>query len=208
MLVGAVVAVLVSGPRVRVRALPPTTRAHTHPTDVNQDTIPPWLRWIEYLSHLYFAFMGLAINDFQGRTGWSCGSTPDTNSSSSNSGCMTTGDEILDRLGFGGNHLWEAFLGLIALTVAYNGEREWAGGRLLGYACALRVVVGACLLGCGHLQGNCLRWPQAYVRAHMHVVARCSPRPSARARAALGYVLLRFTRPKYLPLVTNSKKSK
>ena len=79
---------------------------------VNSDSIPVWLFWIRYLSYLYYAFMGLVINDFEGRTGWTC--------SNNSTGCITTGDEIVDRLGFGSNELWQAFLGLGALIVFYN----------------------------------------------------------------------------------------
>ena len=42
-----------------------TKRAAQNYTPPGQDTIPVVLRWIAYLSHLYYAFMGLAINDFQ-----------------------------------------------------------------------------------------------------------------------------------------------
>lgn len=81
---------------------------------MNEGTIPVWLSWIKYLSHLYWAFMALAINDFSGRTGWHCpqGSAP---------GCVLTGDEILHTLGFHPNQLWLAFVGLLALIVGYNG---------------------------------------------------------------------------------------
>lgn len=81
---------------------------------VNEATIPVWLRWIKYLSHLYWAFMALTINDFAGRTGWSCGAN-------SAPGCTLTGDDILATLGFNPSQLWLGFVGLLALIGFYNG---------------------------------------------------------------------------------------
>ena len=80
----------------------------------NQDTIPSWLSWIKYLSHLYWAFMALVINNFAGRQGWKCpeGSEP---------GCTLSGDQILNTLEFNANELWLGFVGLIALIFLYNG---------------------------------------------------------------------------------------
>ncbi|EFN55090.1 hypothetical protein CHLNCDRAFT_134988 [Chlorella variabilis] len=98
---------------------------------VNTQTIPPVLSWIRYISHLYWAFMGFAINDFAGRTGW------ETN------GIPITGDQILTQLDFDGNHLWQAFMGLLLLVFGFN---------------------------------------------------------------VLGYLLLRFTKPRYLPLANSPAK--
>ena len=85
---------------------------------VNQDAIPPWISWLKYLSHLYWAYMGLTINDFSGRDGW------ETCVSTVNGTCVSTveqtGDDVLDRLGFNANDLWLAFVVLIGLLVFYN----------------------------------------------------------------------------------------
>lgn len=78
---------------------------------VSVDSIPPVLRWIRYISHLYWGFMGFTINDFAGRTGWGVQG-------------QISGDQVLDGLGFGSNHLWQTFLGLSLLIVGFN---------LLGY---------------------------------------------------------------------------
>ncbi|KAL4437525.1 hypothetical protein ABPG77_003506 [Micractinium sp. CCAP 211/92] len=81
---------------------------------VNTATIPAVLRWIRYISHLYWAYMGLAINDFRGRTGWACAiSTPGVS-------CTVSGDEILAQLNFADNQLWEAFVGLLGLAFGFN----------------------------------------------------------------------------------------
>lgn len=89
---------------------------------INEDTIPDWLAWIRYLSHLYWSFMALCINDFAGRTGWTCEPVPGTTTDAAvcKNACITTGDQILDRLGFGGNELWQGFLGLGCLIVGFN----------------------------------------------------------------------------------------
>lgn len=79
-----------------------------------QDTIPDWLSWISYLSHLYYAFLGLSINNFAGRTGWTCDGPPGAT-------CLITGDEILtQRLNFNPGDMWVAWLGLGLLIFGYN----------------------------------------------------------------------------------------
>jgi ABC-type multidrug transport system ATPase subunit/ABC-type multidrug transport system permease subunit len=85
---------------------------------VNQDAIPVWISWLKYISHLYWAYMGLTINDFAGRTGW------ETCLTITNGTCVatvpTTGDEVLARLGFNPGHLWLSFVVLIGLMLFYN----------------------------------------------------------------------------------------
>jgi ABC-type multidrug transport system permease subunit len=90
---------------------------------VNADTIPVWLSWVKYLSHLFYAFMGLSVNNFKGRGGWSCTSTGEMQQEATAeevTGCEITGDEILDRLGMSEYELWMAFVGLLGLLVFYN----------------------------------------------------------------------------------------
>lgn len=41
---------------------PPTSAGGFY---VNSTTIPAALRWIQYISHLYYVFMGLTLNNFQ-----------------------------------------------------------------------------------------------------------------------------------------------
>ena len=85
---------------------------------VNQDAIPVWISWLKYLSHLYWAYMGLTINDFAGRTGFN------TCASVVNGTCVAwveqTGDEVLARLGFSSYDLWLPFVVLVGLLVFYN----------------------------------------------------------------------------------------
>lgn len=86
---------------------------------VNEGTIPEWLSWIKYISHLYWAFMALTINDFHGRDGWACGAAgvapPPT---------CKTGDQIIQSFGFNPTRAWLGVVGLLALIVGFN---------LLGY---------------------------------------------------------------------------
>lgn len=86
---------------------------------VNQDAIPVWISWLKYLSHLYWAYMGLTINNFAGRTGWETCLTIAEDGSCAKS-TNETGDEILARLGFNPGDLWLAFVVLIGLLVFYN----------------------------------------------------------------------------------------
>ncbi|KAL4425753.1 hypothetical protein ABPG75_009769 [Micractinium tetrahymenae] len=80
---------------------------------VSTDSIPASIRWITYISHLYYAFQGLVINNFAGRTGWTCASPQDPT-------CTITGDQIIDKLGFGDKPRWEAYVGLSCLILGYN----------------------------------------------------------------------------------------
>lgn len=55
---------------------------------IDANAIPDWLGWLRYLSHLYYGFMGLAINNFRYRSGtWSC----DNSVTSSTFNCPPTG---------------------------------------------------------------------------------------------------------------------
>lgn len=71
------------------------------------------------MSHLYYGLQGLALNDFSGRTGWAC-------PVGSPQPCSVTGDDILRQLGFYGDSLGYAFMGLLLLTVR---PRAGSGGR-------------------------------------------------------------------------------
>ncbi len=52
--------------------------------DTHAKTICRALRWIEWISHLYWAFMAFCINEFQGACCWSC-------SGDTQPGCTLTG---------------------------------------------------------------------------------------------------------------------
>ncbi|KAL4441885.1 hypothetical protein ABPG77_003801 [Micractinium sp. CCAP 211/92] len=81
---------------------------------VNDATLPAVLRWIKYISHLFWGLVGLAVNDFRGRTGWACpvsGAPP---------GCEISGEEILTQLHFEGFTVAEAFMGLLLLTFGFH----------------------------------------------------------------------------------------
>ena len=82
---------------------------------VNQDAVPVWISWLKYISHLYWAFIGLSINDFGGRTGWIVPSTDNPESTQ-----IETGDLILKRLGFNPSQLWLSFVALLGLLLFYN----------------------------------------------------------------------------------------
>ncbi|KAI7840285.1 hypothetical protein COHA_006067 [Chlorella ohadii] len=81
---------------------------------VTYDSIPVWIRWLCWISHLYYAFMGLTINNFRGQSEWSC-TTPATPDCTARSG-----DAILTRLGFEDKGMWVPFVGLACLTLGFN----------------------------------------------------------------------------------------
>eukprot|EP00128_Syssomonas_multiformis_P002226 Colp12_sorted_trinity150504_noHs@14765 len=65
---------------------------------VNTETIPPYFDWIKWLSPMKYGFVALSKIEFPGLT-FVC----DPPSATSNTtACFNTGEEVLDRLGFGG----------------------------------------------------------------------------------------------------------
>jgi len=69
---------------------------------VNKDTIPDALSWIEYISHIQWAFTALCINEFEGQSGWKC----DGFEAESNL-CDVDGEQILHRLSMSDQTVWE-----------------------------------------------------------------------------------------------------
>ena len=59
---------------------------------INVDSLPAALAWLQYLSIMRWAFMGLAVNEFTGTT-FSCGDVADGD------GCTSTGEEVGGRRG-------------------------------------------------------------------------------------------------------------
>jgi ABC-type multidrug transport system ATPase subunit/ABC-type multidrug transport system permease subunit len=76
---------------------------------INSDSLPVALSWIKYISHMYYGFMGFAVNEFKGRAGWT-----------GPNGFPVSGDQILTAYGLGDNTMSEAIVGLCALIVGYN----------------------------------------------------------------------------------------
>lgn len=83
--------------------------------------MPAWLSWIRYISFLYYAFSGLTVNEFAGACCWSCDRACLTYNDngictsqglSDAGGCLRTGNQILERWGFGDWPLWASFVGL------------------------------------------------------------------------------------------------
>lgn len=111
---------------------------------IDADAIPDWLGWLRYLSHLYYGFMGLAINNFRYRSGtWTCDPAQAAKVGFPCPPGGITGNDVLKVIGFGSTPFWEPIIGLIGLICFYN---------------------------------------------------------------ILGYSLLRYTKPKFLPLQTHPKK--
>jgi len=82
---------------------------------INVDSLPDALAWIQYLSIMRWAFMGLAVNQFKGET-FSC---KDVDVEAGDT-CVRTGDETIRRLSFGGETAYQAMGALLALMVAFN----------------------------------------------------------------------------------------
>jgi ABC-type multidrug transport system permease subunit len=76
---------------------------------INSDSLPVALRWIKYISHMYYGFMGFAINEFKGRKGWY-----------GPNGIPASGDQILKAYGLGDDTMTEAVVGLCVLIAGYN----------------------------------------------------------------------------------------
>ena len=88
---------------------------------VNKDTIPPALNWIEYLSHIQWAFTALCVNEFKGQEGWKC----DGFESESNL-CDVTGEQILHRLSMDGQTVWEPIISQILLICLLHCGAYWS----------------------------------------------------------------------------------
>lgn len=57
----------------------------------NSQSTPGWLRWLKYVSPMYYCFVGLAKNELSGRTLPNCDEA---------AGDVCNGDEALARYGF------------------------------------------------------------------------------------------------------------
>jgi len=76
---------------------------------INSDSLPAALRWIENISYMFWGFMSLAINNFEGTDGWG-----DTD------GTPVSGDQVLNQYGIGNYTLTNAVVGLCGLIAGYN----------------------------------------------------------------------------------------
>lgn len=100
--------------------------------------------------------------------------------------------QILKTLGFEGKQLWEPFVGLLGLAVSWG-----RGAPICTELHAVPLVPANCML---------CRWCQhAYALPRSSVPtphSQCLPFPCSPQFGfnLLGYLLLRFTKPRYLPL--------
>lgn len=76
---------------------------------INSDSLPAALRWIENISYMFWGFMSLAINNFEGTDGWG-----DTD------GPPVSGDQVLNQYGIGNYTIANAVIGLCGLIAGYN----------------------------------------------------------------------------------------
>ena len=60
---------------------------------INIESLPVWLRWVQYLSLMRWAFEGLSVNEFTGLE-FDCGDVAE------GAPCVKTGEEVLERLSF------------------------------------------------------------------------------------------------------------
>ena len=76
---------------------------------INSDSLPAALRWIQNISYVFWGFMSLAINNFEGTYGWG-----DTD------GSPVSGDQVLNQYGIGNYTIANAVIGLCGLIAGYN----------------------------------------------------------------------------------------
>jgi hypothetical protein len=78
---------------------------------INVDALPIVANWLPYLSFLKWTFEALCINEFVGLK-FSCGdATKET--------CVTTGEQVLENLGFGGHTPQPALFGLAMVQIGF-----------------------------------------------------------------------------------------
>ncbi len=82
---------------------------------INSGSLPIGSQWVRYLSMVYWGFQALVLNEFEGET-FTC--TP------SDTGCRTTGAEVINSLAFENASIGKSVGLLIVLTVGFH---------LLGY---------------------------------------------------------------------------
>lgn len=103
---------------------------------VNKETVPLGARWVEYFSHIQWAFTALCINEFKGQTGWSCDSkcaAYEENPSNTGeeesfvcvqeeqvTGCSLTGEDVLKRLSMDDQEVWEPMLSQAVLIASFH----------------------------------------------------------------------------------------
>lgn len=85
---------------------------------VNSDNLPIGIKWIQYLSFLFYGFGALLTNEFKGQE-YSCDNAQGRGlsglASCSESG-IVTGEEILDELGFPNVNIWVS-VGALAVII-------------------------------------------------------------------------------------------
>ena len=87
-------------------------------------------RWVEYLSHIQWAFTALAINEFQGQTGWRCETECAVLDAESGvcieevqregADCAVTGEDVLKRLSMSGQSVWEPIASQVVLIAVLH----------------------------------------------------------------------------------------
>ena len=93
-------------------------------------------QWLQYFSHLRYAFLGFCIVEFSGEYGdtafvcdtacaeYAPGGASCVREVEITEGCLKTGDDILQRLSFDDKTLAEALLGQLGLQVLW----QWSEG--------------------------------------------------------------------------------
>ncbi len=79
------------------------------------DSIPDYFIWLQYISFFFYAFMSLAINEFQDRD-FHCSDGELTGGVCP----VTTGKQVLENLGFDDYTIWEGIIGLLALYFIFR----------------------------------------------------------------------------------------
>ena len=99
---------------------------------LNADSIPLGAQWLQYFSHLRYAFLRFCIVEFSGEYGdtafvcdtacaeYAPGGASCVREVEITEGCLKTGDDILQRLSFDDKTLAEALLGQLGLQVLWH----------------------------------------------------------------------------------------
>ena len=83
---------------------------------VNVQRIPAWCAWLRYDSFMYWAFSGMVINEFAGRT-IACGGADDPYA---HGGCPVPGERVISEMGYSAGSVSGSYCAVLGMGVLFR----------------------------------------------------------------------------------------